>query len=205
MARPPSVAGVILAGGQARRMGGGDKGRTQVAGRSILDWQLEILRPQVAALAINANGPAERFAETGLPVIADDPGAEGPLAGILTALEWAAAEGFSRVLTVPCDTPFVPPDLVLRLGRHTAAVAASQGNIHPVIGLWPVVLANDLRRLVIDAGERKARVWVQRCGAVSVEWPGEPFTNVNCAQDRLEAERLCCQRGNRSAASVTGR
>lgn len=198
---PAGVAGVILAGGQARRMGGADKGRILVGGRTILDRQIEALAPQVAALAISANAP-ERYAALGLPVLADDEGAAGPLAGLLAGLEWAQAAGFSRLLTAPCDTPFLPADLVMRLGREGPAVAASNGRVHPVIGLWPVGLLDDLRRFVLEEGGRKAQSWAERSGAVSVEWPDDSLFNVNCDADRLEAERLTAVRPRQAGAVV---
>lgn len=180
--RPAGLGGVILAGGGARRFGGGDKGRRMVAGRSILDRQIAVLAPQVAELALNANGPAERFAESGLAVRPDSPGTAGPLAGLLAGLDWAAGRGLTRLLTVPCDLPFVPRDLALRLAAGAgggAAVAASAGRVHPVIGLWPVGRRDALRRFLAETGERRAMAWVERCGAAVVDWPEDPFLNVN--------------------------
>lgn len=202
VSRPSSVGGVILAGGEARRLGGGDKGRTEIAGRSILARQIESLTPQLATLALNAKGASERFADTGLPVLPDPPGAAGPLAGVLAALDWAEAMGFSRVLTVPCDVPFLPRDLVMRLGGSGPAIAASAGRAHPVIGLWPVELGPALRRFVIEAGERRAQAWAEYCGAVAVEWPDDPFLNVNDPAEQAAAERQAESAPRKPAALV---
>jgi len=210
LASPPGpVAGVILAGGQARRLGGGDKGDIEIGGRSILARLIDTLAPQVAILALNAHGDGGRFGPLGLPVLNDDLGAVGPLGGILAGLEWAAAGGYSWLLTVPTDTPFLPPDLVLRLAlgldRGPAAIAASGGRHHPVIGLWPVHLAASLRQLLVTEGRRKVQDWTELCGAAVVAWPElaiDPFINVNTAEDRALAEGLAAVPGPRTAAIV---
>ncbi|HLN23512.1 MAG TPA: molybdenum cofactor guanylyltransferase MobA, partial [Patescibacteria group bacterium] len=173
---PPPIAAVVLAGGQARRMGGGDKGRTQVGRQSILARIVATVRPQVAALALSANGEAARFADLGLPVLADTVADSGPLAGLLAGLDWAAGAGFSWLLTVPGDTPFLPADLVIRLGhalRHgaLAAIAGSGGRTHPVVGLWSTSLAEPLHRFMVEEGQRKVGHWAKDCGAVTMEWP----------------------------------
>ena len=206
-ARP--AAAVILAGGRARRLGGGDKGATLIDGRSVLSRLTESLAPQVGALALNANGDAGRFAALGLPVLADPAGAEGPLAGILAGLDWAAAQGRSWLLTVPTDTPFLPGDLVLRLAHGLsqggAAIAASGGREHPVIGLWPVALGEPLRRFLVAEGRRKAGEWARLCGAVAVEWPDtpvDPFLNLNAPADVELARRFGRQVGPRTGAVV---
>src|SRR5579859_1574255 len=145
-------AGLVLAGGLARRMGGGDKALLPLAGRPLLAHVLD--RVRLGPIAISANGDPARFSQFGLPVLPDGiPDQAGPLAGILAGLEWAAAlPEVDHLISVPADTPFLPPDLVARLiaARDAAdaeiALAASGGRLHPVVGLWPVALAADLRR-----------------------------------------------------------
>ena len=149
------TAGVVLAGGLARRMGGGDKPLREIAGKTILARVIARLAPQCECLVLSANGDPERFASFGLPVIAD--GAKdypGPLAGILAALDWAAANRPTAawIVSAPGDCPFLPRDLVVRLREAVIAedaelaVAASQGQSHPVIGLWNVALRDALRQ-----------------------------------------------------------
>ena len=191
------TAGVILAGGLARRMGGGDKALRCVGGQSVLDRLIARLAPQVAFLAINANGDPTRFAATGLPVIADGvPGHPGPLAGVLAGLDWAAGLGFAEVVTVPGDAPFLPHDLVVRLQqarRATAiACAASGGRVHPVVALWPITLRVALRA-ALESGLRKVESFAAAQGLVTCEWPADPidpFFNVNTPEDLAEADRL---------------
>ncbi len=195
------TAGVLLAGGLARRMGGGDKGLRDLGGRPILDRILERVRPQVGPLVLNANGDPERFAPYGLPVVADPvDGSAGPLAGVLAGLEWAAehAPGCRFVASFACDAPFLPIDLVDRLGEAVAAgadiaCAASDGRSHPVFGLWPVTLRADLRRALVEEGIRKVDVWTARYRIAEVEFPTrpvDPFFNANRPEDLAEAERL---------------
>jgi molybdopterin-guanine dinucleotide biosynthesis protein A len=202
MSVPGGVVGLLLAGGLARRMGGGDKCLKEVAGRTLLDLVIERALPQVDALVLNANGDPERFARPGLPVVADSvPGFAGPLAGVLAGLEWAAERrpGAEWVASVATDTPFFPDDLVRRL-REAAeregaeiAVAASGGRTHPVFALWPVRLASELRRALVEEGVRKIDLWTARFRATTVEFPTEPFDpffNLNTPADVAEAERL---------------
>lgn len=195
------TAGVLLAGGLARRMGGGDKGLRDLGGRPILDRILERVRPQVGPLVLNANGDPKRFAPYGLPVVADPvDGSAGPLAGVLAGLEWAAehAPGCRFVASFACDAPFLPIDLVDRLGEAVAAgadiaCAASDGRSHPVFGLWPVTLRADLRRALVEEGIRKVDVWTARYRIAEVEFPTrpvDPFFNANRPEDLAEAERL---------------
>jgi molybdopterin-guanine dinucleotide biosynthesis protein A len=191
------VAGVVLAGGLARRMGGGDKGLRMLAGRPMLDWVVERARPQVGSLAINANGPAERFAGYGLPVLADAvQGHVGPLAGVLTGMEWAAREGSAWIATFATDAPFLPRDLVARMlaaaGEADIVIAASGGRTHPVFGLWRLVLADDLRAALRE-GTRKIESWTARHRVALVTYPTEPvdpFFNANAPEDLAEAERV---------------
>jgi molybdenum cofactor guanylyltransferase len=192
------IAGVILAGGLARRMGGGDKGLIALGGKPILAHVIEKLRPQVNALIINANGEAERFAAYGLPVVADSiTGSAGPLAGVLAGLDWAAGKGFDFIATAATDTPFFPRDLVRRFGdgvkaaQAQLAVAASGGRHHPVFGLWSVELRDDLRRAVTEEGIRKVEDWTKRQRLTTVAFddqPYDPFFNVNRPEDLAQAE-----------------
>lgn len=196
------VIGVLLAGGLARRMGGGDKGLISIGGRPILDHVIKRLRPQVTAMILNANGDPARFAAYGLPVVADPvSGFAGPLAGVLAGLDWARANcpGVAWCLTVATDTPFFPEDLAARLlqavDREGAdlACAASGGRHHPVFGLWPVALADDLRHALVEEGLRKVDQWTARHRLVVVEFPTEsydPFFNANRPEDIAAAERI---------------
>ncbi len=196
-----SVLAVVLAGGLARRMGGGDKPLRMLGGQPLLDHVLARIGPQVAGVILNANGDAGRFAGYGLPVVADPvPDHPGPLAGILAGLDWAAAmrPEIADVLSVPGDCPFLPADLLARLrsAREAAGVpmacAASGGWTHPPVALWPVALRGELRAALL-AGERKIDRWTARFGCASAEWPAEPFDpffNANAPDDLAEAERL---------------
>lgn len=180
--------GCVLAGGQATRMGGGDKTLRLLHGQPLLEHILARLAPQCATLAINANGDPARFARFGLPVWPDEAPGLGPLGGVLAALE---ASPLPFVLTVPGDAPFLPPDLVSRLhaGRGGAAVAQahSAGRTHPVVALWPRALAPALRQ-ALAAGERAVGRFAATHGAALVAWPGEPFLNLNTPEDLARAE-----------------
>jgi molybdopterin-guanine dinucleotide biosynthesis protein A len=199
-ASTPTVAGVVLAGGLSRRMGA-DKALIDLAGRSLIDHVVGRFRPQVAALAINANGDASRFAQFGLPVLPDPmPGFQGPLAGILAGLQWAQQSGKTFVASVPADTPFTPANLVPRLlagiGSAEIAVAASDdGRDHPTVALWRVSLANDLAAWLARGGDRAVHAWIRARRAVHVAFAdggvGDPFFNVNTPADLERAvERL---------------
>jgi molybdopterin-guanine dinucleotide biosynthesis protein A len=200
-----STLGLILAGGLARRMGGGDKPRTSIGGATILSRVIERMAPQCARLILNANGDSARFADTGLPVIADDvPDFAGPLAGILAGLDWAAAHAPDTpyVVSVPGDCPFLPRDLVARLHQAwqvqgTPLACATSGEWrHPVVGLWPVALRADLRRALTREGLRKIEIWTARHGVALTDWPVEPvdpFFNVNTPEDAAAAERIAAQ------------
>lgn len=196
MTTTQGIAGVILAGGRSTRMGGGDKGLLALAGRPMLAHVIARFAPQVAVLALNANGDAARFARFGLPVLADSlPGYPGPLAGVLAGLDWAAELGFSSVVSVAADTPFLPTDLVARLaaGRFTQAASPDADRIlrrHPTVALWPVALREDLRQ-ALQRGARKVGRWAADKGAVPVafhEHP-DPFLNINTPEDLALAER----------------
>ncbi|WP_297615944.1 molybdenum cofactor guanylyltransferase MobA [uncultured Roseicyclus sp.] len=199
MSAPP---GVILAGGRATRMGGGDKGLRMVGGRRLIDHVIDRLAPQCGGLAINANGDPARLAGFGLPVLpdslADHP---GPLAGVLAGLDWAAALGATAIVTAAADTPFFPTDLVARLragagpsGLCLAASPDETGRVqrHPTFGLWPVALRDDLRAALVG-GLRKIVIWTDAHGAGQAVFdsaPFDPFFNVNTPEDILTAEAL---------------
>ena len=201
------VAGVLMAGGQSRRMGGGDKCLRPLAGQPILSHVIARVRPQVGPLVLNANGDAARFADFGLPVAPDVvEGFAGPLAGVLTGLEWAAQNvpESTHVASFACDAPFLPRDLVARLSAAVEAegadlaCAASNGRAHPVFGLWPVRLKDDLRRAMMEEEIRKVDVWTARYRLVTVEFSEaetpagmlDPFFNANRPEDLEEAERF---------------
>ena len=200
-AAAPATYGLILAGGLARRMGGGDKTLIRVGEQTILERTMARLGAQCAGLLINANGDVSRFSRFGLPVVADDiKGFAGPLAGILAGLDWVAANApaIAWVVSVPGDCPFLPRDLVERLHgarsaqQHPLACARSGDWRHPVVGLWPVALREDLRR-ALSAGLRKIEAWTEQHGVALAEWPArpvDPFFNVNTPDDAAEAERM---------------
>lgn len=193
--------GVILAGGQATRMGGGDKGLREVAGRPLLAHVIDRFAPQVDAIVLNANGDPARFSAYGLPVVADSlPDWPGPLAGVLAGMDWAAAQGATAVVSVAADTPFFPRDLVGRLhiaaGPSGLALAATRedGKLwrHPTFGLWPVALRDDLRA-ALKSGLRKVVQWTDAHQAGSAEFgtdPFDPFFNINTPEDIAMAENL---------------
>ena len=205
MSASAPTAGIVLAGGLGRRMGGGDKPLTKIGGATILSRAIARLAPQCAGMLLNANGDPARFADTGLPVVADDvPDFAGPLAGILAGLDWASvhAPDIAHVVSVPGDCPFLPRDLVARLHQACAAAglplacARSGQWRHPVVGLWPVALRADLRRALTVDGLRKIELWTARHGAALADWPAEPvdpFFNVNSPEDAVAAERIAVQ------------
>lgn len=195
---PPAsnaVAGMILAGGLARRMGGGDKPLISVGGRTLLDRVIERLSPQVGMMVLNANGDPTRFADTTLPVVPDViDGYGGPLVGVLSGLEWLRDHTLGTEWMVSCagDTPLFPPDLVERLLAAARAegadiaVARSGDQAHPVFALWPLRLAADLRRAVVDEEMRRIDAWTARYKVAHVDWPTrpfDPFFNVNTPED----------------------
>mgnify|MGYP006278129951 CR=1 FL=1 len=203
--------GVILAGGLATRMGGGDKGLLELGGQTLLARVIDRLRPQVAGLALNANGDPARFAGVGLPVLPDGiSGHPGPLAGVLAGLDWGAEQGADRIVTAAADTPFFPTDLAARLqaaaGDLPLALAATprdgqalksggRVNRHPTFGLWPVALRDDLRA-ALQGGLRKVVLWTDRLGAGEALFdaaPFDPFFNVNTPEDVAEARRLLAE------------
>jgi molybdenum cofactor guanylyltransferase len=193
---------VLLAGGLARRMGGGDKPMRQIGGRTILERVIARLEPQCGGLILNANGDPARFAGFGLPVIADTvENFPGPLAGILAALDWFASNRpeVSLMLSAAGDCPFLPRDLVSRLYRALTdenaqlAVAASDGQSHPVVGLWSVALRDELRHALVVEDIRRIDRWTARYRLATVTWPTtplDPFFNANTVEDIAEADRL---------------
>jgi molybdopterin-guanine dinucleotide biosynthesis protein A len=206
------IAGVLMAGGLSRRMGGGDKCLRPLAGKPILARVIARARPQVTALVLNANGDPARFADFGLPVAADVvEGFAGPLAGVLTGLEWAArhAPGCRWLASFACDAPFLPGDLVARLLAAVEAegadmaCAASLGRAHPVFGLWPLRLKDELARAMGEEEIRKVDVWTARYRLATVEFPEvgtpagplDPFFNTNRPQDLEEAARFVSRSG----------
>jgi molybdopterin-guanine dinucleotide biosynthesis protein A len=203
----PPTLGLVLAGGLARRMGGGDKARIEIGGISILDRVLATLSGQTTDIIINANGDPKRFADTGLEVVPDNvAGFAGPLAGILTGLDWLAAQenGVEWLVSVPGDCPFLPEDLVERLhiarrkmGAGVPLACARSGDWrHPVVGLWPLALRADLRKALVDEDLRKIEVWTARHGVAIADWPDQPidpFFNVNTPEDAALAEQVAAQ------------
>ena len=202
-----NCVGVVLAGGLARRMGGGDKCLLALAGRPLMAHVIERARPQVGRLILNANGDPGRFQSFGLPVVADViEGFAGPLAGVLTGLEWMRdhAPGVAWMASFTGDAPFLDRNLVARPaeaveeGSADLACATSGGRAHPVFGLWPVRLAGDLRRALVDEEERKIDAWTARYRIVHVDFPClpcDPFFNVNRPEDLAEAERILAPSG----------
>jgi molybdopterin-guanine dinucleotide biosynthesis protein A len=194
--------GVILAGGLATRMGGGDKGNLQLGSGTLLSHVTERLHPQVAGLVLNANGDPARFSGHGMPVVADSiAGHAGPLAGVLAGLDWAADQGSDSIVTAAADTPFLPRDLVARLQSvsegmvHPLALAATpdpaRGTArHPTFGLWPVALRDDLRA-ALTQGVRKVVIWTDRHGARVATFPDDAaFFNVNTPDDLIRAKAM---------------
>ena len=202
MAEPLGVVGVLLAGGLSRRMGGGDKCLRPLGGRPILGHVIERAAPQVDALVLNANGDPARFAAFGLPVVADVvEGFAGPLAGVLTGLEWTREHRPDArwVASIATDTPFFPRDLVACLLAAVAAEGAelacarSGGRTHPVFGLWPTALAGDLCRVLVEEDIRKIDAWTARHRLAVVDFAVvglDPFFNTNRPEDLAEAELL---------------
>ncbi len=193
---------VILAGGLARRMGGGDKPLKTIGGKTILDRVIESVTPQCTAIALNANGDPARFAQWGLPVVADSiEGFAGPLAGVLAGMDWAAehAPEATFLLSVAADCPFLPNDLVAKLESAREAtdadicVAHSGDQAHPVIALWRVALREDLRHALVVENMRKIDRWTARYKVARADWPAapvDPFFNANTPDDVAEAERI---------------
>jgi len=199
------IAGLILAGGRAVRMGGGDKALIELMGETLLERAIVRVRPQVGRLLLNANGDPARFRRFGLPVLADPVGDHwGPLAGILAGLEHLAAQRqeISHLASVPTDSPFLPADLVTRLAAALThqgadiAMAESRGRPQPVFALWPVRLAGDLRGALMS-GVRKVEEFARSYRVARVAWPEEAFFNINSPEDlHLAGQGLSARRSN---------
>jgi len=196
-----NILGVVLAGGQARRLGGGDKALQELAGKPLLAHAIARLAPQVSNIIINANGDPARFDSFRRPVVADTvEGFAGPLAGVLAGMDWAAANvpDCEWIVTCATDAPFFPDDLVARLSAAVSegadmACAETNGRTHPVFGLWPVRLREDLRHALVVEDIRKVDRWTARYGLAEVSFPAEvvdPFFNINRPEDIVEAERI---------------
>ncbi|MEO1775121.1 MAG: molybdenum cofactor guanylyltransferase MobA [Pseudomonadota bacterium] len=208
------IAGVILAGGLARRMGGGDKALLSLAGRPLLGHVIDRLAPQVETVVLNANGDPDRFAPFALPVVADTvEGFAGPLAGVLAAMRWAAPQGITHVASAAADTPFFPTDYVAQLAAAltaetpiamAATVEPKRGlGEHPTFALWPVDLADDLEDALTRGGLRKIIVWASRHGIARVEFAGDrQFFNVNTPEDLAEAEGIAAARAGLGEGSA---
>lgn len=196
------IPGVILAGGRATRMGGGDKPLMRLGGRPLLSHVIERAECQVSELLLNANGDLHRFDSFGLDVIEDVvSGFAGPLAGVLTAMEWVSAHrpDARHIATFAVDTPFFPTDLVARFQyaletqKAELACASSGGRNHLIFGLWPVALRHDLRAALVDDGIRKVGQWTARHVLAQVNYenrPFDPFFNINTEADLLAAARM---------------
>ncbi|MBZ9677660.1 molybdenum cofactor guanylyltransferase MobA [Mesorhizobium sp. ES1-1] len=200
------VAGIILAGGRSRRMGGGDKSLLALGGARLLDHVIARFAPQVGTLVLSANGDPGRFAGLSLPVRPDTvAGFAGPLAGVLAGLDWAAENTRCPYLvTAAGDTPFLPENLVERLMaattgiRGSMAVASSGSRQHPTFALWPLDCRDDLRRFLVDEGNKRVSAFMDRRDCIEVDFPIEdisgvsfdPFFNINTPDDLAEAERL---------------
>ncbi|MFL4996941.1 MAG: molybdenum cofactor guanylyltransferase MobA [Microvirga sp.] len=206
---PPSTLGVILAGGLSRRMGGGNKSLLVFEGITLLEHVARRLAPQCESVIINANSTLPRFKNMPFPVVPDSiAGSLGPLAGILTALEWTATHrpGIEWIASIPGDTPFIPLDLVPQLheARHEArrplACASSGSQVHFAVGLWPVSLRQDLRQALLENGMRSVSDWAGLHGYAEASWPVEPvdpFFNINTPDDWAEAKVLAQRRRRR--------
>lgn len=196
---PRPILAAILAGGEGRRLGRRQKALIEVGGSRLIDRAVACARAQCGAVVLAVGDPAPEslapFASLGLPLLADAAaGRAGPLAGVLAGLDHAAQLGLDAVLTLPCDCPFLPGDLVSRLSAAgRLACAASAGRTHPTVALWPTRLREPLRRTLIDESLRKVAEFQRRFDCVAVEWPAkprDPFFNVNTPEDLVRAEFL---------------
>jgi molybdopterin-guanine dinucleotide biosynthesis protein A len=209
--RMSRCVGILLAGGLARRMGGGDKALRKLGGIPLLAHAIAALRPQCEGLVLNANGDPERFGGFDLPIVADDvPGFMGPLAGVLAGLDWIAAHrpDVASAISVPADAPFLPGELAARLMDAGAndnaliACARSGERTHQAVALWPVSIRFDLRRALVVEDVRKVDAFLQNYSRAIVEWPTlpyDPFFNANYPADLAAAETIIARRDNRLA------
>lgn len=184
------IFGTILAGGQGRRMGGQDKALLPLAGRPLVAHVIDRLEPQVERLALSANGDPARMSRFGLPVLPDTDTSQGPLSGLLAALDWAAPLGATHLVTAPTDAPFLPPDLTPRLLlAGDLALARSAGNDHPTFGLWPVTLRDDLRAFLASGEKPRVRAFADAHHAARADFPDDgAFANLNTPEDLAQAE-----------------
>jgi molybdopterin-guanine dinucleotide biosynthesis protein A len=175
---------VILAGGRATRMGGVDKALLPLGGGTVISVLLGRLAGQCGPVAVSANGEPARYGAFGLPVVADDLPGRGPLGGVLAGLDWAAARGAASVLTIPGDTPFVPRDLVARLGGAPAWAESSTG-LHPLVAVWPVACRGALRAWLVSQPSGRVRRFGGQIGmrAVWFDDSPDPFHNINTPDD----------------------
>ena len=194
-----NLLGVILVGGLSRRMGGGDKTLLYLAGQPMLDHVIKRIGPQITQLVINANGDLSRFAMFNLPLIPDSiPDYAGPLAGILSAMEYGREAGYSHLVSVSGDTPFLPLDLVQKLLEPIRkgadiALASSNGRTHPVVGIWPLFLEKNLRDAMVHENLRKIDFFTARYKTAIIEFEAsivDPFFNINTKEEWAEAEQL---------------
>ena len=202
-----NVVGIILAGGAARRMGGIDKCLLPLGNETLLEHVITRVTPQVDQLLLNANGDPSRFTHVNIPIVEDcvkgnaTENYAGPLAGILTGMEWAKehAPEHQWLVSFPADTPFIPEDLVECLlaaveeGDNQIACAKSNDRAHYVLGLWPIALYDELKQALTVEGLRKTRAWVGRFQCGYAEYSAEsfdPFFNINCSDEMEEAEQM---------------
>ena len=202
LAQAPQIIAVILAGGQARRMGGGDKALRMLGQTTLLEFLIPRLRPQCAAIVISANGDPRRFEAYDLPVIPDSTeDASGPLAGILAGMHWTATEhpDATHILSVTADTPFIPDNLASRLASstqnapHPIACASSGTRIHAPVALWPLGLKNSLETFMAGEDRKSVQNFASRHGFVAIDWPiipYDPFFNINTPEDLEKANEL---------------
>jgi molybdopterin-guanine dinucleotide biosynthesis protein A len=183
------IAALILAGGAGSRLGGADKAFVALNGRPLIAHLLARLMPQVEKIAISANGDATRFDEFSLLVLPDGPLAgKGPLAGVAAGLEWAGQQGADTLITIPVDTPFIPPDLTVRLAP-APSVAVYQGRQHHLVAHWRVADLPRLSYFLATGGPSKVRDFLTICGArqVAFDGPVDPFLNINTQEDLAAA------------------
>lgn len=200
-----NIPAVILAGGQSRRMGGAAKFRIRIGGMTLLEHVIARLRPQTGEILLNLNDPAATDFDPAIAIRPDGIGGYlGPLAGILTGLDYYLQQGSParHMLSAPIDTPFLPADLTCRLMEAAAKspdaiiMARSSGRVHPVIALWPLSLRDDLHDALVAGEIRKVRDFILRHPSREVEWMAErgkdPFFNINRPED-IETARARLQ------------
>ncbi len=201
------TAGIILAGGQSRRMNGSDKALLPFGTGRLIDHIHQRLARQLPVLALNTNNDPAHFRDLGIPIIPDEiAGYAGPLAGILAGMEWAStqSDGFSHILTVATDTPFFPDNLCEKLSQQIAdapdriVIASSAERIYPVFGIWPISSRGELRAWLADDENRRVMSWIAAHPHKSFEFPLtttqtdqpiDPFFNINTQEDILEAQK----------------